>query len=953
MSSFIMEDDLFQNQNYQKKRIKDSLQQSDVQLKKIADHLEESCHSEVLIANQNQTVYQENDISQNTYNYQSQENELFVKNLNFKMRSNNQGVIQSGLSPIVQTQSLFTQEKEQTSLFNQSQADRNYDELLITFNDEHVKKSINQLKMIKDLKEKPVVHSSRNNLRKKDVKVNDSMRKSVLNKNVFVYAHIYKKLKQFFQNKTLSGRTQLLKNKQIQFYINDLSDVNNQTPQSQSYTVCMQVVNWITKQELNLIKDIPTFNPQNQIILSIKIIIFLLNSLFYTYLSLDLIFGAIINNIVFLVFFAFWGLEILIKLNTSIYIKNEHIQNRQAIFKCNYIRFSKGLKAYFTNSVFYQNPDLQRVINLDIEYFYQKNYKKLQEQNQTVLDKLSMNLKEQLLNEYYGSILNKVNCLKSNFSQETLYKVSLLMNEAYYLPNQVFLYEENYESNQLYYIIEGEGNLKIFLVLCSKLKSQQKVELSRKIQEGSNERQIISVLKKDEEFGHDSFFTGKANGFQAKAKTFTTVIKLSRESFQAIVKENDRDWQNFNQIKDNILNYNDQKHLKINCSVCQKIQHLTKDCPLLHFNRNDYLDKITYFERIKQNRIQQNRKKQKSQNSLLNQQIIEKFQQLFEQQNIAQVDDNNLIKSQYTTQSEINDFQDRSLSDLPNNEIQIQHDLYNREDKTPRITSQFLNISDSSSSNNNRGTLSQQKSLTSYPKVFKSFLDFEQEYNKQMSGTGEDQAKSPNISKREKELKNSYQKQDSFKDRSLIKRTNSWDYKTFSQYSKAVKSLLEHEQEVGREKEFKASIFSNQDSIKDRTPVKSMSKCNNIEFSLMAQNYHDSQYKTLQKLEGYEKQQSEIRQYPFSREGVLEKNQIQEKLSKNVQMSTYKSYDEPQMYQQIFENPWLFEKQKDFNYYFPEGNLQFVIAKYNRFQKRKNKLSQLKAKSPQLYKQTI
>ncbi|KAL4486681.1 hypothetical protein ABPG72_022156 [Tetrahymena utriculariae] len=1026
-----MEEELFKNQNYQKKRIKDSLKESNIQLKKIADHLEESCHSEVLIS-QNQMIYQESNISQNTNNYQSQENEMAQKIPKLKIRYQNQGINQQGLSPIIQTQSLFTNEKELTSLFNQSYQDRNQD-----FNDEQVKKSINYLKILKELKEKPVM-SNLYNLKKKDGKANNSIRKSILNKNVFIYTNIYQKLKQFFQNKTLSGRTQLLKNKQIQFFINDLSDANSETPQSKSYTICIYQQSFFLKKKKDQLKNfsekqplkspilyIPTFNPQNQIIQSIKIIIFLLNSLFYTYLSLALIFGAMMHNIFFLVYFGFWGLEIIIKLNSSIYIKNEHIQNRQTIFNLYFQNealyyiipyfllgitkdFPKNLKislqlvsfikarniirefniiqkqicmntqkqnnimqlkhlifklfilahtlsciwyligiieknfldqdtwfdegfskqenwwkiyvqslywsltlmttGYFVSSIgliLAQNDEEQMNHRKDINIINQYLRKRKQEQNQTVKDKLSINLREQLLNKYFGSILNKINCLKFNFSQETLNKVSLQMSEAYYLPNQVFVYEENYESNQLYYILEGE------------------VELSRKIQEGSNTRQIISTLKQNYEFGHDSFFTGKANGFQAKAKTFTTAIKVSRESFQTIVKENDKDWQNFNYLKDSILNYNDQKHLKISCQVCQKIQHLTSDCPLLHFNTNDYLDKITYFEKQ-----------------------IEKFQLLFEQQNLISADDKNYIKTQLTSQSDNNELKYRSLNDFSKKELQNQHDLFNKEDKNLGITSQFLNVSDSSSINN-IGPDTQQKSITSYPKVFRSYQDFESENNRQKSGLIEDQIRNSNFSKTEKYSKITFNNRIALKNVPNLKKQT----KTFSQYSKAVKSLLEQELGPAREKEFKASLFSNQESIKDRTPTKSISKYNNIQFSLMVQNSHDSQYKNSQKQDGFEKQLSEIRQYPFCIEIVKQKNFNQEKLNNREQIKTQKSFDELQKYQQIFENPWLFERQKDFNYYFPEGNKKFVIKKHNRFLKRKIKLSPLKMRST--YKKSI
>ncbi|EAR97090.2 cyclic nucleotide-binding domain protein (macronuclear) [Tetrahymena thermophila SB210] len=242
------------------------------------------------------------------------------------------------------------------------------------------------------------------------------------------------------------------------------------------------------------------------------------------------------------------------------------------------------------------SKNIQRVVNLDLEYYYQKNFKKIQEENQQVLTKISCHLNEKLKTDYFGRIFSKIGFLNQNFGQETIEKLSLCCQEEYFLPNQIIFNENDNEDLSLIYVVEGE------------------VELSRQVSSEERASKILRVVQQDCVFGELSFFTGNQRNAQAKATTFTTILKISRQQFIDIVKGNDKEFQQLCLIKDNILQYNDFRLLQIKCRICQSFKHFESDCPIIHFDRDNTNNRIRTFEKFKQNRTQVVRKLVKTKN---------------------------------------------------------------------------------------------------------------------------------------------------------------------------------------------------------------------------------------------------------------------------------------------------------------------------------------------------
>ncbi|KAL4449077.1 hypothetical protein ABPG74_021069 [Tetrahymena malaccensis] len=242
------------------------------------------------------------------------------------------------------------------------------------------------------------------------------------------------------------------------------------------------------------------------------------------------------------------------------------------------------------------SKNIQRVVNLDLEYYYQKNFKKIQEENEQVLTKVSCHLNQKLKTDYFGKMFSKIGFLIQNFGLETIEKLSLCCQEQYFLPNQIIFHENDNEDLSLIYVVEGE------------------VELSRQVSSEESASKILRVVKQDCVFGELSFFTGNQRNASAKATTFTTILKISRQQFIEIVKGNDKEFQQLCLIKDNILQYNDFRLLQIKCRICNDFKHFESDCPIIHFDRDETNNRIRTFQKFKQNRTQVVRKLAKTKN---------------------------------------------------------------------------------------------------------------------------------------------------------------------------------------------------------------------------------------------------------------------------------------------------------------------------------------------------
>ncbi|EAS00472.2 cyclic nucleotide-binding domain protein (macronuclear) [Tetrahymena thermophila SB210] len=959
-------DDLIENQQFQKKRLTDQIEEN-TQLKKVCDHFEESCNSEIFT-----TYRQSNNIKDNTFNEcqihnSSREGKTSLQQDKVEQINKNSQMDQLITNSVVTTESFYvSKDKNQTKQKNNLHQNKHYttvnDDRQMTFNDDSNRKSVQS-----SMRGSYIAKAQR----KPDVK-QDLSRTLQFKKDLLKLTQIRKKIMNFFYNKTIFGRTNLLKNNQIQSIINDLSDINDQINRTNSKRTCLELLQCVGESQFNFLKYIPPFNPQNSVVFFLSLLFCFLNYLFYILLSIDIIFDVHITQTFIQVGICLQIAEILIKLNTSVYIQTEYFSDRKVIFikyfrdnliydvlplftliiqfyiqnslnlilkgisfikihnvgkeykmiyeqicisaqkyyylvqlthlilslfllahliACSYYLiglieqnflhietwFSTGfttddpvwwklyleainwsltlmttgsnvvytpLQAFFTSFIMlfstiifgyfiniigdilaqkdeeeqnqrkdiniinqYMrkrsiNKDLQRVINLDIEYFYQKNYKKEEEQNQSVLDKLSINLKNQLQKEYFGRILSQFECIKINFSEETKEKLALQMQEAYFLPNQVIFSQENVDFNSLIFVIDGEIQL-------TKQSSNQT---------GS---QVVDNIFSNQVFGTYSFFTGQAGDLQAKAITFTSIVKIQRDVFLSIIKDNEKDQQQFNLIKDNILLYNNYQLINISCSVCKNFKHLTSECPQVHFDKNEFQNKIKFYQNVKQKRASFDRKLIKSLNTLSQIKLITQYINNFEKIHFVSLDEDIQVLAESSSETD---------SDGRENEKQSDEQslvLINQNDHRKSIIDSLI----------------------------------KEDKNTRKSKTIQDGDK--NLKYLSLQYENAKEKSNQFLPRG---------------------SVLENLYEV-----------SQADGINQRTSFR-----------------------------------------------VHKKIQQQIRLKHDIQsfqnLNSLANVDAFTIIKLPYENPWLFEKQKDYQYYFPEGNLKIVLTQHNRVLRQKNKL---------------
>ena len=209
------------------------------------------------------------------------------------------------------------------------------------------------------------------------------------------------------------------------------------------------------------------------------------------------------------------------------------------------------------------NKDLQMRIREYLRFIWKEENTQNLEDEQKVIGLLSAALKEELLIEAYGTVLQKNPMFFTNFSEKSLRKVVSIIRDIKLFPDEkVFL--EN----------EEDGDFSIFFVM------KGKVEI---FSNASNSEFPVRTLKVGEHFGEIGFFTGKSRLFSVKSKDFTTLFAINREEFMEVLRKNSDDFEKFCMIKDQILLYGNYYPLRLRCYCCNQTGHIASSCPLIHY----------------------------------------------------------------------------------------------------------------------------------------------------------------------------------------------------------------------------------------------------------------------------------------------------------------------------------------------------------------------------------
>ncbi|KAL4495877.1 hypothetical protein ABPG73_010945 [Tetrahymena malaccensis] len=377
------------------------------------------------------------------------------------------------------------------------------------------------------------------------------------------YEKVRNKMKYFYLNATLNGRTKLI-NLKIRNQINDISDFIPEKFNRNIFKIIEKYVQFYLGKA-----RIPIINPQSYFGFFIKITFTIISCLFLFFFSLQMVYSlkydALINFMMI-----FWSVEIIIKLNTAIVQNYEIVGNRKDIILV-YLRL------------------LQSKVNLNLEYYYQQDFKKLQEDYEQVLGKISLDLKNNLLKEFNRQIINKIQVLTKKFSQSSLDKLSITLKEDYYFPNQAIFTQHDLPSTCIIYVVSGQVEISPSNNNCEKTKI---------------------LLNSGQFYGLIEFFTGVSNNLHIYSKQFSQVIFIDRKKFIEIIKQDEKDFQEFHQLKDQIFLYGQFDKVKLECSICKIKTHQNQSCHLVHFDKSYFKRKLGYQTCQKQNRIIFARKKE-------------------------------------------------------------------------------------------------------------------------------------------------------------------------------------------------------------------------------------------------------------------------------------------------------------------------------------------------------
>ncbi|KAL4492400.1 hypothetical protein ABPG72_005535 [Tetrahymena utriculariae] len=216
------------------------------------------------------------------------------------------------------------------------------------------------------------------------------------------------------------------------------------------------------------------------------------------------------------------------------------------------------------------NRELQTRIRNYLEYMHREEKQLNLEETKGVIEKLSSQLKVELVKEVNIQYIAVFHILNKIFSQKIQEKSLFIMNDIKFTPGEVIFLEGDYDDCSIYLILEGQVNI---------------YHTNNK-----DEDYVVQNLKKGQCFGEIAFFTGQHRTASARSSEFTTLIKIEREQFIQLIKEHSQDdYETFQQISHKFSQSSDYSQIyekstkQGKCYTCGNINHISKNCTLTHF----------------------------------------------------------------------------------------------------------------------------------------------------------------------------------------------------------------------------------------------------------------------------------------------------------------------------------------------------------------------------------
>ena len=105
------------------------------------------------------------------------------------------------------------------------------------------------------------------------------------------------------------------------------------------------------------------------------------------------------------------------------------------------------------------NQNLQMKIRAYLKFLWQEEFTQNAEMEAEIISKLSGSLKEELLLEAHGVILNNFPMFYANFSENFLKKLLYKIKEVRLTPEDLIFQENQIHDNDIYFLLKGKVQL--------------------------------------------------------------------------------------------------------------------------------------------------------------------------------------------------------------------------------------------------------------------------------------------------------------------------------------------------------------------------------------------------------------------------------------------------------------------------------------------------------------
>ncbi|CAK86892.1 unnamed protein product (macronuclear) [Paramecium tetraurelia] len=187
------------------------------------------------------------------------------------------------------------------------------------------------------------------------------------------------------------------------------------------------------------------------------------------------------------------------------------------------------------------------------------NYEKIEFINKTISE-LPKGLRFELNQNISEKILKSIKLFSDQFSKITQQALTQKMNRLLFQPEEYVYHQYEIDDQSLYFVKEG------IIDICEE-----------------QSQQVIQTLTKGQTFGEYQFFTGFPTKTCAFSRTQSEVVQIHRSNFLKLIKDDKKDLERFNHIKDKILLYSNYNSILLNCNQCNRSTHLNINCPLLTY----------------------------------------------------------------------------------------------------------------------------------------------------------------------------------------------------------------------------------------------------------------------------------------------------------------------------------------------------------------------------------